>query len=66
MLIWMHRCKANTWGVTPNMFSDHLDDRNMIIESIINFDHFWLSTPVNDNQMLELGFELGLQKGKWS
>ena len=27
------------------MFSDHLDNRNMMMESIISFDHFWLSTP---------------------
>ena len=28
----------------PNMFCDHLDDRNMKAESIICFGHFWLST----------------------
>ena len=30
----------------PNMFSDHLDDRNMMAESIICFGYFRLSTVV--------------------
>jgi hypothetical protein len=28
----------------PYKFSDCLDDRNMMAETIIHFDHFWLST----------------------
>ena len=28
------------------MFCNHLNDRNMMVESIIYFHHFWLSTYV--------------------
>ena len=30
----------------PNMFADRLYNRNMMVESIIYFHHFWLSTYV--------------------
>jgi hypothetical protein len=26
------------------MFSNYLDDRNMMAQSIVHFGHFWLST----------------------
>ena len=44
----------------PNMFADHLYNRNMIAESIICFGHFWLSTYAP----LFLGEALGEPKNK--